>query len=176
MNTLKTTIAAALALTALAGPAAAQQRGTDGMASLVSNDNQQFSTKMRNQPDVLATTEKTTASKGRPSLGPDLFGMVLAPVGIIVAPINAGLKWADEAVAPVNTLLLPITGPIRLGGETPAPVQPVQPVQPVADATSPEAVKAVPKPHVQRKPKEDRAKDEKAKGAGKPKTDDKPPA
>ena len=44
-----------------------------------------------------------------------------APVGVIVTPINAGLRAFDAAMAPLNDALRPITGPLVLA-PPPAPV------------------------------------------------------
>lgn len=65
------------------------------------------------------------------AIGPDLVAYIFAPVGKIVGPITEGLHVFDASLAPINAVLLPLTGP-----HDPAPeVAPASaPVSPVAEA------------------------------------------
>lgn len=55
------------------------------------------------------------------AVGPDLFAYIFAPVGRIVGPISEGLHAFDAALAPVNAVLLPLTGPQTVASEAPPP-------------------------------------------------------
>ncbi|MCC0808484.1 hypothetical protein FPV16_20080 [Methylobacterium sp. W2] len=54
------------------------------------------------------------------SFGPNVMGAIFAPVGIIVAPINEGLRAIDTAIAPINVALRPLTGRIAVPAGEPS--------------------------------------------------------
>lgn len=68
------------------------------------------------------------------ALGPDLVAYVFAPVGRIVGPITEGLHAFDAALAPVNAVLLPLTGPRTVASEAP-PTPPSVPPLAAAEPT-----------------------------------------
>ncbi|WP_243934975.1 hypothetical protein [Methylobacterium sp. E-025] len=123
----------AAAILAEPGLAAAQARRPDPGLELGGQDSQYNSdTKaMRNQLQggakelgaAAAPAPVRKAARPEKTFGPDLAAFVAAPVGVIVTPINAGLRAFDAAMAPLNDALRPITGPLVLAPPpTPVPV------------------------------------------------------
>lgn len=45
------------------------------------------------------------------AIGPDIASAIFAPIGVIVAPITQGLHAFDAAIAPINEVFQPLTGP-----------------------------------------------------------------
>jgi hypothetical protein len=121
----------AAAILAEPGLAAAQARRPDPGLELGGQDSQYNSdTKaMRNQLQggakelgaAAAPAPVRKAARPEKTFGPDLAAFVAAPVGVIVTPINAGLRAFDAAMAPLNDALRPVTGPLVLA-PPPAPV------------------------------------------------------
>ena len=62
------------------------------------------------------------------AVGPDLLAYVFAPIGGMVGPITEVLHVFDAALAPVNALLLPLTGPQTAASETSPPPSVVPPL------------------------------------------------
>lgn len=131
MRTMVHAAVMAAAILAEPGLAAAQARRPDPGLELGGQDSQYNSdTKaMRNQLQggakelgaAAAPAPVRKAARPEKTFGPDLAAFVAAPVGVIVTPINAGLRAFDAAMAPLNDALRPITGPLVLA-PPPAPV------------------------------------------------------
>ncbi|MCJ2111872.1 hypothetical protein MKK64_11760 [Methylobacterium sp. E-025] len=133
MRTMVHAAVMAAAILAEPGLAAAQARRPDPGLELGGQDSQYNSdTKaMRNQLQggakelgaAAAPAPVRKAARPEKTFGPDLAAFVAAPVGVIVTPINAGLRAFDAAMAPLNDALRPITGPLVLAPPpTPVPV------------------------------------------------------
>lgn len=67
------------------------------------------------------------------AVGPDLLAYIFAPVGGIVGPITEGIHVFDAALAPVNAVLLPLTGPqgvVSAASSPPSVVPPLVEAEP----------------------------------------------
>lgn len=132
---MKTTISTAILAAALVLPglAAAQpmtsQGAPGGRPGAPDGDASRLGGSKRD--DLMAPGRAPGAGKPpRPerAIGPDLMAYVFAPIGVIVAPITDGIHHFDAAIAPLDAVLAPITGPVDPNlFASPAPAAPDTP-------------------------------------------------
>ncbi len=107
-----------------AAPGAAPlAKGRDGAASATL-----LSDPAAAAPGRGASTRRAEAAAADTAVGPDLLAYIFAPVGGIVGPITEGLHVFDAALAPVNAVLLPLTGPQGVASAASSPPSVVPPL------------------------------------------------